>query len=416
MAFALAVAYCVIVSIRIGLTLLNVWHLRRHETVVPPELAGSVDLTTLQKSSRYTQDRARFGVVTALGSAAAVLVFLFGGGLALYDAWVRELATGFVLHGVVFFVGLTLLGAVLELPLSAYSTFRIEARHGFNRTTPGLFLSDWLKSTLLGAVIVALLSAGGLALVRAAPETWWFFAWIGFTAFGIFMMYIAPYVIEPLFFKMTPLGAEELRADVERLAARCGVRVAQVLEMDASRRSSHSNAYFTGLGRVKRVVLFDTLLERMTREEVLAVLAHELGHWKLKHVTKSLLLSAALSLAGLYLAHALLGFEALPGLVGLDEASFPARTLIVGFVFSLVGFPLTPLFALRSRAHEWQADRFASELTSRPQDLGTALVKLARDNLSNLHPHPLYAAFYYSHPPMIERVRRLLPHGVPREA
>lgn len=377
--------------------------------MIPPELAGSVDTVTLQKASRYTQDRARFGVVTTLASAVVVLAFLFGGGLALYDAWVREVVSGFVLQGVVFFVGLALLGAVLELPLSAYSTFRIEARHGFNRTTPGLFVGDWLKSTLIGAVLVVLLSAGGLALVRAAPQTWWLLAWMGFSAFGVFMMYVAPYVIEPLFFQMKPLGAEDLKADVERLAARCGVRVGRILEMDASRRSSHSNAYFTGLGRVKRVVLFDTLLERMTRAEVLAVLAHELGHWKLGHVTKSLVLSALLSLAGFYLAHELLAFDALPGLVGLAEASFPARVVIVGFLFSLAGFPLQPLFAYRSRTHEWQADRFASELTSRPADLGSALVKLARDNLSNLHPHPLYAAFYYSHPPMIERVRRLLP-------
>ena len=407
MPIALALSYLALTAARILLSSLNLSHLRRHAAELPPEFEGVVDRATLERSARYTVERTRVGVVTSLLWALIVLGFVFGGGLAAYDRFVAGLSGSFVWSGVIFVVGLGLLSALVELPISAYSAFGVEARFGFNRMTKALFLTDWLKSTLIGAVISALLAAGALGLVSAAPELYWLFAWLFFSAFSLFLIFVSPYVIEPLFFKMKPLGATDLVEEVRALARRVDVELDRVLEVDASRRSSHSNAYFTGLGRVKRVVLFDTLLQGMTRTEILAVLAHELGHWKLRHITKRLLATELFMLVGLYLGALAIGWDGLPALVGLEQASFAARGLIVAFVASIPAFLLTPLSARWSRDHERQADDFARALTNHPAELANALLKLSKDNLANLHPHPLYAAFYYSHPPVIERVRRL---------
>ena len=234
------------------------------------------------------------------------------------------------------------------------------------------------------------------------------FVWGLFVVVSVAITYLAPYVIEPLFFMMRPLHVEGLEAEVRALAEKAGVHVSRVLEVDASRRSSHSNAYFTGIGHVKRVVLFDTLFGQMKHGEILAILAHELGHWKRHHVLFRTVFSFAVLFVSLYLAFLLAPADVLPGLVGLESASLPARFLILGTLASLVTFPLTPLSSYWSRRHEWQADAFAVALHQRPEDLANALKKLASENLSNLHPHPWYAMFYYSHPPMPERIRKLL--------
>jgi STE24 endopeptidase len=297
-----------------------------------------------------------------------------------------------------------LAGAVLEIPFSLYGTFRIEQKHGFNRQAPGLWWSDWLKSTLLSLVLTGALAAGALALVQAAPSSWWL--WVAALIIGVSLLLtlISPYVIEPLFHKLEPLEVEGLSEGIRSMTERAGVHVGRVLKVDASRRSSHSNAYFTGLGRVKRVVLFDTLLSQMSHPQILAVLAHELGHWKKRHVLVRMLVMYALLLLGAYIAFVLLPTSLLPRLVGLESASFAARLVILMVVASAVLFPLTPVFAAWSRRDERQADAFAVELHGQARDLADALAKLGTENLSNLHPHPLYAAFYYSHPPLAERI------------
>jgi STE24 endopeptidase len=226
-------------------------------------------------------------------------------------------------------------------------------------------------------------------------------------AFSLFVTFISPYLIEPLFFRMEPLSVEGLEHEVKALADRAGVHVGRVQKMDASRRSAHSNAYFTGLGRVKRVVLFDTLLEQMTHPEILAVLSHELGHWKKHHVLIRTLASFALSFVAVVAVYWLVEAAFVPALVRLPDASFAARLVVLGVLGSLVTFPLTPLASAWSRHDEWQADRFAVELAACAPELASALAKLSRENLANLHPHPLYAKFYYSHPPVTERIRRL---------
>jgi STE24 endopeptidase len=222
------------------------------------------------------------------------------------------------------------------------------------------------------------------------------------------MMFISPYVIEPLFNKYESVSEPGLVDDIRAMMKKAGLKAGKVLQMDASRRSRHSNAYFTGIGKVKRIVLYDTLIKQMSHGEIVAVLAHEIGHWKKGHIWKRLVWAELLALAGSWVSYKLLLRPGLPGLIGLpSDTSLPAKMIVLGFVASLVLFPMTPFSAWRSRCHEREADRFASDLTGCPQDLASALVKMSAENLSNLFPHPLYAKFYYSHPPVIERVSQL---------
>lgn len=399
--------FVVITLARLALSWLNLRHLERQGHSVPAGLEREVDAEKLTKISAYTAERARFGLLTSALSGLATGAFLFAGGLAWYDAQVVSLGLGFVGQNSLFMLGLVLAGSLLEIPLQLYATFKIEARHGFNRQTPSLWWSDWLKSTMLSLVLSALLAAGALWLVQAAPNSWWLWVSLLISGVSILLTFLSPYLIEPLFYKMEPLEVEGLSQGIRSLTERAGVQIGRVLKMDASRRSGHSNAYFTGLGRVKRVVLFDTLLTQMTHAQILAVLAHELGHWKKHHVLIRMLVMQVLLVGGAYLAFVLVPGSLLPQLVGLESASFGARVVVLMVGASLLMFPLTPLFSAWSRHDERQADTFAVGLHGEPRDLADALAKLGTENLSNLHPHPLYAAFYYSHPPLVERIGHL---------
>ncbi|HDO25920.1 MAG TPA: M48 family peptidase, partial [Nitrospirae bacterium] len=245
----------------------------------------------------------------------------------------------------------------------------------------------------------------GLWLVSYSPEFWWLWVWGFFLLFSLFIMYISPYVIEPLFNKFTPVDDREMEDRIKDMAEKAGIRVSSIFKMDASKRSRHTNAYFTGIGKVKRIILYDTLLAKMDRDEVIAVLAHELGHWKKKHVLKRIIVSEVMAFAVLYAAFYILQSDFLLQVFSIEADSFFAKVMILGFIGSIIGFPLGPLSSYFSRRHERQADRFACELTGNPNSLASSLIKLSKDNLSNLHPHPLYAAFYYSHPPVVQRVR-----------
>lgn len=404
---AFIAAYAGVLLSTLAFAALNLRHQREHGREVPPELAGVVEPERLARIEAYTRDRARLGMVERATSGALTGVCLFAGPLVLYDRFIASVASTFVGRGVTFVLGLVLLGALLGLPFSYYRSFVVEARHGFNRMSPGLFFADWIKGTVLSLVFVGGLSLLGFWLVRALPGSWWLWVWLAFTAVSLGLTFIAPYVIEPLFFRMEPLKIDALAGEVRALAERAGVHVRRVLQVDASRRSAHSNAYFTGLGRVKRVVLFDTLLAQMSHAEILAVLSHELGHWKKHHVLVRTLASFALSLVVAYVAFRAVSAPFLPELVGATALSFPARLVVLAALASVLTFPLTPLGAAWSRHDEWQADHFAVELADCAPALASALAKLSRENLSNLHPHPLYAKFYYSHPPVAERIRAL---------
>ncbi|HYQ41776.1 MAG TPA: M48 family metallopeptidase [Polyangiaceae bacterium] len=402
-AYALLV-FVLVAAARLGLSWLNLRHLQREGHVVPKVLEGEVDSARLARISAYTAARARLGLLRSVLSTALLAAFLFAGGLAWYDALLSRTFSSFVGGGVAFFLGLFVSSAVLAIPFQLYSDFRLEARYGFNRQTPGLWWADWLKNTLLSLVCAALVVAGALRLVQWAPHTWWLWVSALLSAFGLLLTVLSPYLIEPLFFRMEPLDVAGLREGIRSLTERAGVHVGSVLKVDASRRSSHSNAYFTGIGRQKRVVLFDTLLMQMSEPQILAVLAHELGHWKKQHVLTRMIVMLVLLVAFAYLGFLLVPSASLPELVGLSRASFPARITILAVAGSLLMFPLTPLFSAWSRRDEREADQFAVELHGAPLDLAGALAKLGTENLSNLHPHPLYAAFYYSHPPLAERI------------
>lgn len=406
MGLALAV-FVFVAAAKLFLSWLNLRHLEREGHRVPPGLEAEVDAARLRDISAYTSERARFGLLRSLLSSVLSGAFLFAGGLGLYDTFVSRLASSFVAQNVLFIAGLSLLTSVVDIPLQLYADFRVEARHGFNRQSAGLWWSDWLKSTAVSLLLTAALAAGAFWLVQAAPGSWWLWVAALIAAVSVLLTFLSPYVIEPLFYRMEPLQEPALEGDIRAMTERAGVPLGRVLKMDASRRSSHSNAYFTGLGRVKRVVLFDTLLAQMSHGQILAVLAHELGHWKKHHVLIRMLVMLALLVLGAYLAFLLVPGSTLPALIGEESLSFAARLVILGAAASALLFPLTPLLAAWSRRDEREADRFAVELHGQAGDLADALAKLGTENLSNLHPHPLYAAFYYSHPPLTERVANL---------
>ncbi|MDA8084402.1 MAG: M48 family metallopeptidase [Nitrospiraceae bacterium] len=415
--FSLLAAYLLIQGFTFWLEWLNLRHMKGHGKEIPEGFGEYIDHASLDKASAYTIDRTRLGLLESVFGSVALLVFLFGGLLHRYDAWIRSLHLSFIPSGILFFLLLQYLSTVLSLPFSLYGTFMIERRYGFNTMTRGLWLSDFVKSTALSTLLLIALSAAGLWIVQASPEHWWLFAWIFFLAFSLFLMYISPYVIEPLFNKFTPLEGEGLTRKIQSVMEKAGIRVGSVMKVDASKRSHHTNAYFTGIGRVKRIVLYDTLIKKMAENEIVAVLAHEVGHWKRHHVLKSILALEVFALAGMYISFRALQAGLPAAFFSLDQGTFYAQIVILSFIAGIVTFPFTALSNYISRRHEREADRFAVELTSDPEGLATSLIKLSKDNLSNLHPHRLYAAFNYSHPPVKERIReiRSIQPGEPRD-
>lgn len=408
MMMGLICIWMVVLVLRVVLRLLNMRHLESHGGEVPREFAEWIDAGTLRRAAEYAVAQNRLGFCEFLSGQILLAGFLFSGGLAACDRWLAGWAPGFTLQGVLFFLALALAEGMLSIPFSLYRQFRLEKRFGFSNMTWQLWLADQLKGLLLSTLILGVLLAGAFTLVALSPDWWWFWVWGLFALMTLVLMYLSPVLIEPWFFKFAPVTRDGLEEAIRRLIARAGIPVSRILQVDASRRSRHSNAYFTGVGRVKRIVLFDTLLEQMNNPEILAVLAHEAGHWKKKHVFKRLLASQALALVACWGAFVLLEAGHLGRLVGEMELSFFAELLLLLVCGSLLGMFLTPLSSWLSRRHEWQADRYAVELLKgESAALVSALAKLARENLANLHPHPIYAWFYYSHPPLVQRVGRL---------
>jgi STE24 endopeptidase len=407
MYFLIVAAYAIAIGTGYWLKYLNLAHLRVHGRIVPPEFEGVIDPVLLNKMADYTYENSRTAIVESIIGNLVLIVFLFCGALGAYDRWIASFSGSFLFRGILFFLVPVYAETLMDIPFSLYRNFSTEKRYGFNTMTVRLWFTDLLKSVLISTLLGAVVVLSALAIIQASPGWWWLWVWAFLLFFGIFVMYISPYVIEPLFFKFEPIKSEGLENKIRALLEKAGLKISRVFQVDASRRSRHSNAYFTGIGKVKRIVLFDTLIDQMTEDEVLAVLAHEVGHWKKRHVLKRIILTEATAFCGLLAAFHLISWNGLPGLIGLADASFYARAVIIGFLVSLVMFPLTPLFSFLSRRDEREADRFASALTADPDAMASALVKLSRENLSNLHPHPLYAKFYYSHPPVVERIREL---------
>lgn len=409
-AFVLLGVYVFIQLATHAVTLLNLRHMRLNGSMIPAELAAMIDPETVRRTQAYEADKARFGIGAALFDSAVTIIFLFGV-LAWYDGWVCGLGLPFIAEGLLFVILLYGAGEIIEIPFSLYGAFRIEARHGFNTMSFRTWLLDFVKSLLISLVILSLMTTVALWLVQVSPALWWFWIWLFLLGFSLFVMYIAPYVIEPLFNKFEPVSDELLAARIVELCARAGIRAEKVQQMDASKRSRHSNAYFTGIGRVKRIVLYDTLIAQMTPGEILAVLAHEIGHWKKRHVLKSLVLIQVCSFAGLYAAYYLVQGNLLGSFFGIDLQTIMGKFILLSFLAGIAMFPLRPLMLVWSRRNEREADRFSFELTGDSESMATSLIKLSKENLSNLHPHPLYVAIHYSHPPVVDRVRTIKAFG-----
>jgi STE24 endopeptidase len=378
----------------------------RHRGSVPGPFADSISPSEHAKAADYTLARLRLGRLGHLIDAALTLALTVGGGIAAVDALWRHARLSEPWLGLAVIASVALLVQLIHLPLSVRRTFGLEARFGFNRTTPALFLADLGRGLALAVLLGAPVLAAILLLMERAGRWWWVWAWGLWLAVALLMTWAWPAFIAPLFNRFAPLPDLALRERIEALLDRCGFASRGVFVVDSSRRSTHGNAYFTGIGRHKRIVFFDTLLEQLAHPEVEAVLAHELGHFRLRHVRKRLLLSIALAFAGL----ALLGWLARePGFytaLGVPVPSTHAALLLFAFAVPAFTFFVTPLGSLWSRRHEFEADDFASRHAS-AAELARALVKLHRDNASTLTPDPLYAAFYYSHPPPLVRITRL---------
>jgi STE24 endopeptidase len=379
---------------------------RTHRESVPAPFARTISLADHQRAADFTMAHARLTSVDIVVGTVVLLALTVGGGIDAIDKVWDKAGWNSLWHGAAVIASVVVLMSVVDLPLSVWRTFRIEGRFGFNRTTPALFVADLFKGLLLGIVLGGPLLLAILWLMEHAGNSWWIVAWGLWVAFTLLVSWAWPTFIAPLFNKFEPLGDEALRNRVEALLVRCGFKAKGVFVMDGSRRSSHGNAYFTGLGRNKRIVFFDTLVERLKHEEIEAVLAHELGHFHLHHVRKRLLVSLAMSFVGLAVLGQLATWPTFFHALGLTTPSSHAALLLFMLATHVVTFFLTPLGAGWSRRHEFEADHFAGTQTA-PLDLAEALVKLYRDNASTLTPDPVYAAFYYSHPPALARIGRL---------
>lgn len=396
-------------AVTAALHALNLARVRATEGRVPPELEGLIDPGTARKGAEYTLARGRLAWAELLLAPPFVLALLFTGVLpalerAVTEGWgpLPELSG---LHAsAAFLLMLGAIGMIASLPFSWYATFRIEQRFGFNRQTLMAWLADRLKGLAVSLVLGVPFLYGVLALMTRGGALWWLWAFLFVMAFQVFLLWLYPVAIAPLFNRFSPLAEGELKARLEALAQKAGFRTRGLYTMNASRRSGHSNAYFTGLGRAKRIVLFDTMLERMSADETLSVLAHEIGHFRKHHIRQRLIVGTAAALAGFYALAWLAEWPPLFAAFGFASPSPHALLALAALGGGVLTFWLAPLSAWWSRRHEYEADAYSVGLAGMPEALKTALVGLSRQNLSNLHPHPWYSAVHYSHPPLSQRV------------
>jgi STE24 endopeptidase len=398
-------AVVVTLGVRLWLVWRHIRHVGAHRTAVPADFAERIALSAHQKAADYTLARCRAGLVTTLVDAGLLLALTLGGGIAwLHGLWSARLDG--MAYGLAMIFSLLAVSALVDLPFSLYRQFVIEARYGFNRMTLALFCADLAKQALLGLVIGAPVIAAVLWLMAEMGAAWWWWVWLFWAGFNLLLLFIYPTWIAPLFNKFTPLAEGETRRRIEALLIRCGFRSSGLFVMDGSKRSSHGNAYFTGFGNNKRIVFFDTLLERLTPDEIEAVLAHELGHFRKKHIVKRIVFMFAGSLAFLWLLGQLIGSPWFYAGLGVPAQNTALALILFFLVVPVFTFPLGPLFSHLSRRHEFEADAWAAEHAA-AADLIRALVKLYEDNAATLTPDPLYSAFHDSHPPAAQRIARL---------
>lgn len=402
---ALLLTFCV----RMWLATRHIHHVLAHRDRVPDNFSGQISLEAHQKAADYTCAKTRLGYVSISLETLLLLIFTLGGGLSILVSFWSNLLSDPIASGMALIISTILLMSVAEIPVSYYRTFVIEQQFGFNKMTPRMFLSDLVKRAGLGLLFGMPLLLGVLWLMEKMGANWWFFAWLAWMAFNVVVLAIYPTWIAPLFNKFAPLEDAPLRTRIEQLMRKCGFKSSGLFVMDGSRRSNHGNAYFTGFGKTKRIVFFDTLLSRLNVSEIEAVLAHELGHFKRRHVIKRIGWSFAMSLVFLWLLGYLMQQDWFYQGLGVSVSSVPstATALLLFFlVMPAFTFLLQPMASLYSRKHEFEADEYAAHNAS-ATDLMRALVKLYQDNAATLTPDPLHSAFYDSHPPAVMRIARL---------
>ncbi len=404
--FAIIILTALLLDFVIGIVT-NVLNLKSLSKVVPLEFAGVYDTETYAKSQQYTRVRTQFGFITGTFDLVILLVFWFYGGFNGLDAWIRGFPFNELVSGLIYIIMLMTAKSILSLPFSIYSTFVIEEQFGFNKTTVKTYIMDMLKGILLGAIIGIPLLAGILAFFIYAGDWAWLYAWAAVTGFTLLMQYIAPTWIMPLFNKFTPLEDGELKTEIEKYTQKVEFSLTGLFVIDGSKRSSKSNAFFTGFGKNKRVALYDTLIENHTIKELVTVLAHEIGHYKKKHIVKGMVISIVHSAVLFFLLSIFLKEEGLYDAFYMDQMTVYAGLVFFGMLYAPIEMILSIFMQMSSRKHEFEADAFAVETTGNKEDMISTLKKLSKDNLSNLTPHPWYVFLNYSHPPVLQRIEAI---------
>jgi len=384
----------------------HLMHIAAHRTSVPQAFQEKIQLEDHQKAADYTSAKTRFAMIGILFDAVLLLAFTLGGGIQ----FISDICNGWfgtpLMQGLATIVAVLLISSLLESPFNLYRTFVIETRFGFNKMTLALYLKDTLKGLLIGTILGLPLLLGVLWLMERMGEYWWLYVWLTWVIFNSLILFIYPTFIAPLFNKFTPMQDEAMKSRIEALLNKCGFTAQGLFVMDGSKRSAHGNAYFTGFGKTKRIVFFDTLLERLSGSEIEAVLAHELGHFKNRHVVKRIATTFAMSLAFLWILGMLIQTTWFFHGLGVDSPSTALALILFFMILPVFSFLLHPLMSAYSRNHEFEADAYAAKQTA-ATDLVNALVKLYQDNASTLTPDPLYSKFYDSHPPAALRIAHL---------
>ena len=400
--------YFISAALKTVIERININYLEKYGKTVPTAFQGIIYEDELNKIIRYASDNVRFKLVQTTVIKSLFLFIVISGILP----WLTDglTNTNFLLAAGVFFAFIGLIEALASLPFDYYHSFVIEDRYGFNTKTIKIWISDLIKSSLVTIVLGGLLLSALLLLLKYTGTNWWVWAWAVFLCFQLLVTVLYPTVIAPLFNKFTPLEKNNLKADIEQLAKKEDIEIEGIYQMDASRRTRHTNAYFSGLGKAKRIVLFDSLIQSHSQEEVLSILAHEIGHLKKNHIKKQLIISSIVSVFLFFIAAKLITCRVLYESFGFADTPYYVGLFLVGILWEPVSFFLSPLGMAISRKFEREADYYSIEIIKRAKPLSTALKKMAKENLSNLRPHPLYVFFNYSHPPLLERIEYLEAH------
>lgn len=393
-------------ALRYLLQHLNTKSLKAHGRTVPPVFEGSIDEATLSRMADYTCEQSRLSAREDLSGDAIELGVLFLL-LPLLVGWLSVMNIHIIGQALIFFAALAVISGMASLPFDLYHTFVLEQKYGFSTITWKLWLIDFCKSIIISGILLTIMVSAMIALITFLPESWWFWGWAFFTLFQLVLLWLYPVLIAPLFNKFEPIRDEALKDKIMSLIAKAGFQAKGIYQVDEGKRSKHTNAYFTGIGKTKRIVLYDTLLSSHTHEEILSVLAHEIGHWKKKHILKQLAFMITASLILFYFVYRITIWPPLFWAFGITQTPVYAGIFLASLYLSASGFFLSPLGMMVTRRFERDADKMAFELIGTAQPMISALKRLATDNLSNLHPHPWYVLFYYSHPPLVERIEYL---------